>query len=176
MLIGVALLAGCAASGSSMAPATSPMISPEGTSNLVAPSSEPSAAVPAVRPTSGETVDGFKIGVMVACSPGVGLDAAELDRGCAGFPKRATAALDAREPDHPDVLGFATYSDGTQPEPLDYSADVPSPTPPPTAHPGPDVTVFVFTLADGTFRATGVACTRNDSNSSCVGIGAYPDF
>jgi hypothetical protein len=117
----VTLLAGCAASGSSMTPATSPTISAEVTPNLASPSSETSAAVRGIKPTSGDTVDGFKIGVIVACSPGVGQDAAELDRGCAGFPRRATAALDASEPNHPAVVGVATYSDGTQPEPVDYS-------------------------------------------------------
>jgi hypothetical protein len=142
----------------------------------VTPSPEASAIVPGIKPTSGDTVDGFKIGVIVACSPGVGLEAAELDRGCSGFPRRATAALDAREPDHPAIVGVATYTDGTQPEPVDYSANAPSPTPPPTAHPGPHVIVFVFTLADGTFRATGVACTGNGPTTSCVGIGAYPAF
>lgn len=172
MLFGVALLAGCGASGGSISPA----ISPIGSSGAAIPSAAPSAAIPASMPTSGDTVDGFKIGVTLACSPGIGLDAAALDRGCAGYPKRALAALDAREPSHPAVVGVAMYSDGTQPEPVDYSANAPSPTPPPTAHPGPRVVVLVYTLADGSVRATGVACTGNGPTSSCVGIGAYPSF
>lgn len=45
------------------------------------------------------TVDGFKPGAMAACSPPVGVvDQAALDGSCAGSIKRATAALDAREP------------------------------------------------------------------------------
>jgi hypothetical protein len=125
-------------------------------------------------PTSGDTVDGFKLGVTVECSPGIGQDADALDRGCSGFPKRATAALDAREPGHAAIVTERMYSDGTQPEPVDYSALAPSPTPPPTAHPGPRVVVFVFTLADGSGRATGVACTANGPTASCIGVGSYP--
>ena len=125
-------------------------------------------------PQLGDTVDGFKLGVTVACSPGIGQDAASLDRGCSGYPKRAMAALDAREPGHAAIVAARMYTDGTQPEPVDYSANAPSPTPPPTAHPGPRVTVFVFTLADGSVQATGVACTGNGPTASCVGVGSYP--
>jgi hypothetical protein len=176
MLLAVALLAGCGTSVSSTAPAISSMRSAEVSSDLATPSPETSVAVSRSKPTSGDTVDGFKLGVIVACSPGVGLTAAELDRGCSGYPARATAALDAREPGHPAIVGVGTYTDGTQPEPLDFSANAPTPTPPPTAHPGPYVIVFVFALADGTYRATGVACTGKGSTTSCVGIGAYPAF
>lgn len=135
----------------------------------------PVRVTPAPAPISGDSVDGFKLGVIVACSPPVDVDAATLDRGCSGNPRRATAALDAREPGHPPVAGLATFSDGTQPEPVDYSANAPSPTPAPTAHPGPRVTVFVFTLVDGSIRATGVACTGNGPSASCIGVGTYPN-
>jgi hypothetical protein len=84
----------------------------------------------------------------------------------------ATAALDARDPGHAEVVGVAMYTDGTQPEPIDVSGNAPTPTPPPTAHPGPRVTVFVFTLADASVRATGVACA---DARSCVGVGSYPN-
>jgi hypothetical protein len=150
-----------------------PSVTPGGTT--------PETATPAIRatpepvPTSGDSIDGFKLGVTVACSPGVGLDAAALDRGCSGYPKRAMTALDAREPGHAAIVAASMYTDGTQPEPVDYSANAPSPTPPPTAHPGPRVTVFVFTLADGSIRATGVACTGNGASASCIGVGSYPN-
>jgi hypothetical protein len=176
MLFSIFLLAGCGAIIDSTSPSTSPTNPAEVLTDLASPSSQGSAEVPAIEPTSGDTIDGFKLGVIVACSPGVDLTAAELDRGCAGFPRRATAALDARDPGHPAIVDVATYTDGTQPEPVDYTANAPDPTPAPTAHPGPGVIVFVFTLADRTIRATGVACTRNRSGSSCVGVGAYPTF
>jgi hypothetical protein len=135
----------------------------------------PVPVTPAPAPTTGDTVDGFKLGVIAACSPGIDEDAATLDRGCTGYPKRATAALDAREPGHAAIVAQTMYTDGTQPEPVDYSGNAQSPTPPPTEHPGPRVTVFVFTLADGSIRATGVACTGNGVTASCIGVGAYPN-
>ncbi len=85
----------------------------------------------------------------------------------------ATAALDARDPGHAAVVSMTKYSDGTQPEPVDVTGNAPTPTPAPTRHPGPMVFVFVFKLADGSTRATGVACT--DNPPSCVGVGSYPD-
>jgi hypothetical protein len=121
---------------------------------------------------SGSTVDGFKLGGIVKCSPPVDVDAATLERGCAGDLKRATAALDAREPAHAAVVSVKTYSDGTQPEPIDMTGDGPPPIPAPR-HPGPNVTVFVFTLADGSTRATGVAC-EGTGPLVCVGVGTYP--
>lgn len=122
---------------------------------------------------SGSTVDGFRLGVIVKCFGGVGLDAAAQDRGCAGYLKRATAALDAREPGHAAIVSSTMYTNGTQPEPIDITGDAPPPTPAPR-HAGPNVTVFVFTLADGTTRATGVACVEGPSESPCVGVGSYP--
>jgi hypothetical protein len=116
MLFGVALLAGCTASGGSTTSATSPAVAAEVSPNLATPSSEVTLVDRGIKPTSGDTIDGFKLGVDVRCSPGVDLTAAELDRGCSGFPRRATAALDAREPGHPAIVGVATYTDGTQPE------------------------------------------------------------
>lgn len=79
----------------------------------------------------------------------------------------ATAALDARDKGHAAVTSMMRYSDATQPEPVDVTYATP------TRHPGPQVTVFVFTLADGSTRATGVACT--DNPPKCVGLGSYPD-
>jgi hypothetical protein len=91
---------------------------------------------------------------------------------CAGQSALALAALDARDPSHAAVISTGMYSDGTQPEPVDVTGNAPTPTPPPTEHPGPLVTVFVFTLADGSVRATGVACPES---RSCVGVGSYPN-
>lgn len=119
---------------------------------------------------SSTTIDGFKLGVMAACSPPIGADAAALDRSCAGDQQRATAALDAREPGHPAVVSIRMYSDGTQPEPVDVTGDAPPPDPA-SRHPGPTVTVFVFTLTDGSTRATGVACPES---GPCVGVASYP--
>jgi len=124
-------------------------------------------------PEPGTTIDGFKLGVVLVCSPAVGsVDPSLTGSTCAGQLALATAALDARDPGHAAVVDVARYSDGTQPEPLDVSGNAPTPTPPPTMHPGPRVTVFVFTLADGSVRATGVACP---DARSCVGVGSYPN-
>ena len=124
-------------------------------------------------PRTGSTIDGFKIGVAESCSPPVGsMDPSLVGSSCAGQRALATAALDARDPGHAAVVSVAMYSDGTQPEPVDVSGNAPTPTPPPTTHPGPPVTVFVFTLADGSVRATGVACA---DARSCVGVGSYPN-
>jgi hypothetical protein len=121
----------------------------------------------------GRTIDGFKVGVVSTCSPAVGsIDPSLAGSTCAGQLALATAALDARDPGHAEVVGVAMYTDGTQPEPIDVSGNAPTPTPPPTAHPGPRVTVFVFTLADASVRATGVACA---DARSCVGVGSYPN-
>jgi hypothetical protein len=123
----------------------------------------------------GSTIDGFTLGVMVKCSGGIESDPAILDAGCMGHPKRATAALDAREPGHAAIVSMEAYSDGTQPEPIDFMGPGVPPTPAPR-HPGPNVTVYVFKLADGSTRATGVACTKDATNhSSCVGVPSYPN-
>lgn len=117
-------------------------------------------------------IDGFTLGALAACSPPVDVDAAALDRSCAGYLKRATAALDTREPGHPAVVSVVMFADGGQPAPIDVTGDATPPMPAPT-HAGPAVTVFVFTLADGSTRATGVACV-DGSPPSCVGVGSYP--
>jgi hypothetical protein len=117
-------------------------------------------------------IDGSTLGAMAACSPPVDVDAAALDESCAGYLKRATAALDTRDPVHPAVVSVAMYTDGSQPAPIDVTGDATPPMPAST-HAGPTVTVFVFTLADGSTRATGVACV-DSSPPSCVGVGSYP--
>ena len=103
-------------------------------------------------PTTGDTVDGFTLGIVLKCSGPVGpVSSAALDAGCLGNPKRALAALDARDPGHPAVVSTTSWTDATHPR----------------------VSVFVFRLADGSIRATGVAC--QDALGSCVGIGSYPN-
>jgi hypothetical protein len=117
------------------------------------------------------TIDGFILGALAVCSPPVDVDAATLDASCAGFSKRATAALDARDPGHAAIVSTQMYSDGSQPGPIDVTGDATPPTQR-SAHPGPLVYVFVFKLSDGSTRATGVACS--DEPVSCVGVAAYP--
>jgi hypothetical protein len=129
------------------------------------------AALSACGPT---TIDGFTPGVIVKCSGGTESDPAIVDAGCMGYPKRATAALDARDPGHAAIVSMEAYTDGTQPGPIDVTGPGVPPTPAPR-HPGPNVTVFVFKLADGSTRATGVACTKPaGGRTSCVGIQSYP--
>ena len=131
----------------------------------------PSSAIES--PGPGTIIDGFKIGVAETCSPPIGsIDPSLVGSSCTGQPALALAALDARDPGHAAVISTAMYSDGTQPEPVDVTGNAPTPTPPPTAHPGPLVTIFVFTLADGSVRATGVACP---DPRSCIGVGSYPN-
>jgi hypothetical protein len=123
----------------------------------------------------GSTIDGFTPGVIVKCSGGIESDPAIVAAGCMGDPKRATEALDARNPGHAAIVSMEAYTDGTQPGPIDVTGPGEPPTPAPR-HPGPKVTVFVFKLADGSTRATGVACTKPPGGrSSCVGIGSYPN-
>jgi hypothetical protein len=118
-------------------------------------------------------VDGFKLGPMVKCSGGVGpISSADAANMCGGGVERAIAALDDREPRHPAIASTAMFMDGTQPGPIDMTGGGPPPTAAPR-HPGPLVTVFVFTLADGSVRATGVAC-QDVAPPTCVGVGSYP--
>ena len=118
------------------------------------------------------TVDGFKLGAFEACSLPVGsIDPKYLGSSCGGMIDLASAALDARYPSHAAVVSIKRYGDGTQPGPIDMTGNGPPPTPAPR-HPGPEVTVFVFTLADGSVRATGVVCP---DSASCVGVSSYPN-
>lgn len=137
-------------------------------------SASPTTSVRATTSGSRTTIDGFTPGVHLVCSGAIGsIDPKYMSRTCSGKIELAIAALDARDPSHAAVVSMTQYSDGTQPEPVDVTGNAPTPTPPPTRHPGPQVTVFVFTLADGSTRATGVACT--DNPPACVGVGSYPN-
>jgi hypothetical protein len=116
-------------------------------------------------------VDGFTLGAPEACSPPVGsIDPKYADVSCAGMLRLAASALDAREPGHAAIAATKRYGDGTQPAPIDVTGNA-LPSAPASRHPGPDVTVFVFTLADGSIRATGVACV---DSATCAGIATYP--
>jgi hypothetical protein len=95
------------------------------------------------------TIDGFKIGQPAKCSPPVGPGAGPMANTCVGFPDKAIAALDAREPGHAAIESMEMYLDARS-----------------TA-----VIVFVFKLADGSTKATGVACSLGPG---CVGVGSYP--
>jgi hypothetical protein len=121
-----------------------------------------------------DIVDGFALGQSLKCSPPIPEGPIDLlaDASCSGDGALARRVLDAREPHHLAVVGVDMYSDGTQPGPIDVTGDAPVPAPAPR-HPGPVVTVFVFTLADGSRRATGVAC-QDEPTLSCVGVGSYP--
>jgi hypothetical protein len=122
------------------------------------------------RPT---TIDGFTLGVMVKCSPP--LDPAAIGTSCASYPSRALAAFEELQPDHPAVVATEVFADGTQPGPIDFTGPGIPPTPAPR-HPGPDVTIVVFTLEDGTKRAVGIACSKPDptQRTVCKGVTSYP--
>lgn len=120
---------------------------------------------------SGAVIDGFTLGVPLQCSGPVGpVTSAAIGRGCGGDPQRAMAALDARDPGHAAIVSTTSWTDGTQPGAIDVTGDSPPPTGGAT-HSGANITVFVFRLADGSTRATGVACS---DSGPCVGVGSYP--
>jgi hypothetical protein len=120
------------------------------------------------------TIDGFVPGSIVKCSGGIG----PIPPGvvtCGDYPRLAIGALDTREPGHAAIVQTEMFSDGRVPGPIDVTGDGPPPTPnhAPTNW---SITVFVFTLADGSKRATGVLCVKDVAThqSSCAGIGRYP--
>jgi hypothetical protein len=133
-----------------------------------------SAGLPANSPLdAGLVVDGFTLGAPASCMGPTEVPGAPTplpDTVCFDFPALAQGALDARDPNHAGIVSVDQYSDGTQPGSIDVTGAATAP-PQATWHPGPAVDVFVFTLADGTRRATGVACDRL---GPCVGVGSYP--
>lgn len=168
---------------------------------LVACSASPPGAAPtplgsarATAPKPGTIIDGFTVGSMLICSGGTQVSASS-GASCGGDLGRATAVLDAREPGHAAVVSVAKYTDGSEPGPIDVTGPGPVPTEVPLRHPGLIVYVFVYSLADGTTRATGVACTDYEifqsspaaaspipsasmesfRPASCVGVPAYPN-
>jgi hypothetical protein len=121
-------------------------------------------------PAAGDVIDGFVLGPLEKCSSPIGIDPRFADRTCAGQEALATAALESREPGHARIESVRRFADGTQPGPIDVTG--PATLPPlPSRHAGRAVEVFVFTLSDGTLRATGTACPES---GPCVGVGSYP--
>ena len=128
---------------------------------------------PGSPPNPGQVIDGFTLGEPTGCMGGTdfpGNPTQARHTMCFDFPALARAAFDARDPDHGAIVSVDQYADGTQPSSVDITGDATAP-PQATRHPGPAVDVFVFTLADGTRRATGVAC---NGSGPCVGVGSYP--
>src|SRR4051812_44044299 len=117
------------------------------------------------------TIDGFTPGVIHKCG-GIGVVGSGAP--WAGGDKLARAALDERYPGHAEGVSGGMHSDATQPGPIDFTGPG-IPPPPAPRHPGPDVTVYVYKLADGSTHATGVACTEDlPGRLSCVGVASYP--
>jgi hypothetical protein len=119
------------------------------------------------------TIDGFVVGSLVACSSGVGVPTpAPSEHTCYRDAVRdeglARAALDTRDPHHAAIVSFTRFTDGTQPTNDFTGGGTPVYRSP---HPGPNVTVYVFKLADGSTVATGAAC---DGPDNCYGVGSYP--
>ncbi len=115
-------------------------------------------------------IDDFTLGPLAACSAGTDPKTV-APNSCVTFPTLATDALDARDPGHADIVATKMYGDGSQPGPIDVTGDA---SPPPAASRTIDsfVYVYVFALADGSVRATGVECP--ESGTSCKGIESYP--
>jgi len=92
----------------------------------------------------GRTIDGFTPGMPAACSPPVGPNAAVPAGTCSELPGLAVAALDAREPGHAAIVSEGMFTDGRLSGPSRIT-----------------LYVFVFELADGSTKATGVAARTN---------------
>jgi hypothetical protein len=157
-VLGGLTLVGCTTTG-----ATGPSTSLSAPSNVAAPSS----AHTTVTIAPGSVIDGFTLGVRVACSGPVGSVPSSVV-GCGGYPQLAIEALDARDPGHAPIVATATFTDASGPGPIDVTGGA-SPSLPASASSGDVVTVFVFTLADGSVRATAVKCS---TTGSCAGVGA----
>lgn len=114
---------------------------------------------------TGSVIDGFTLGVPVKCSGPVGPVPSDVI-GCGSYPELAVAALDARDKSHSAIVSTVTFTDATHSGPVDVTGDA-SPSIPESAGSGGVVTVFVFTLADGSIHATGVKCSES---GPCVGV------
>ena len=122
-------------------------------------------SIPKVVIETGNVIDGFTLGVRVECSGPVGSVPSGFI-GCASYPDLAIAALDARDQGHAAIVATAAFTDATQAGPIDVTGGA-SPSMPVSVAPGNVVTVFVFTLADGSVRATGVRCSES---GHCVAV------
>jgi hypothetical protein len=121
-------------------------------------------SAPKVVIEAGSVIDGFTLGVPVKCSGPVGPVPSDVV-GCGSYPELAVAALDARDKGHSAIVSTVTFTEATQSGPIDVTGDA-SPSIP-AAGSGGVVTVFVFTLADGSIHATGVKCSES---GPCVGV------
>ncbi len=122
-------------------------------------------SAPKVVIETGSVIDGFTLGAHAACSGFVGSVPPDVV-GCGGYPELAVAALDARDKGHAAIVGTVMFTDAAGPGPIDVTGDA-SPSRPESRGTGGVDMVFVFTLADGSIRATGVNCSESEL---CVGI------
>jgi len=97
-----------------------------------------------------QVIDGFPIGPPASCGA------------CTDEIAMATTALDVRDPGHARVQSATPYAD------VDPCRNGMSAVP---CVRDSSVVVVVFSLADGSKHATGVACIGIDP---CVGTGSYP--
>lgn len=156
LLVAGVLIVGCTAAGAVSSGVTS------GTPSVI-PTTQGSG--PKVVIETGSVIDGFTLGVPVKCSGPVGPVPSDVI-GCGNYPELAVAALDARDKGHTAIVSMVTFTDATQSGPIDVTGDA-SPSIPKSAGSGGVVTVFVFTLADGSIHATGVKCSES---GPCVGV------
>jgi len=155
LVVGV-LTAGCSATGV----ITSRLAS--GTPSIIP---TPVGTAPKVVIATGSVIDGFTLGVPVKCSGPVGPVPSDVI-GCGSYPALAVAALDARDAGHPAIVSTVTFTDATQSGPIGVNGDA-SPSMAKSVGPGGVVTVFVFTLADGSTHAMGVKCSESEP---CVAV------
>ena len=125
----------------------------------------PVGTAPKVVIATGSVIDGFTLGMPVKCSGPVGPVPSDVI-GCGSDRALAVAALDARDVGHAAIVSTVTFTDATQPGPIDATGDA-SPSIPESVGPGCVVTVFVFTLADGSTHAMGVKCSESEP---CVAV------
>ena len=108
------------------------------------------AAISALRPSARyQAIDGFPIGSAAPCGA------------CTGEISMATTALDARDPGHAGIVSAIPYTD------IDPCANGTSTV---LCVRDASVVVVVLRLADGSTRATGVACL---GVAACKGVGSY---
>ena len=157
LLVAGVLTVGCTAAGSISSGVAS------GTPSVI-PTTQGSVAKVVIE--TGSVIDGFTLGARAECSGFVGSVHPDVI-GCGSYPELAVAALDARDKGHAAIVSTVMFTDATRPGAIDVTGDA-SPSIPKSAGSGGVVTVFVFTLADGSIHATGVKCSEP---GPCVGVG-----
>jgi hypothetical protein len=156
LLVAGVLIVGCTAAGAVSSGIAS------GTPSVI-PTTQGSTAKVVIE--TGSVIDGFTLGARSECSGFVGSVPPDVI-GCGSYPELAVAALDARDKGHAAIVGTVMFTDATGPGAIDVTGDA-SPSIPKSAGSGGVVTVFVFTLADGSIHATGVKCSES---GPCVGV------